>query len=135
MGVIDAGVNECRNLLGKQKTIEDYFFYEGSIDGFEECKSFRKMADFEKRIEELHFEENREVSKSSLKDELLREYHKIYSKNEKTDYKEVFRIKGVKEQISFVYDKLILYKALLQRHDPLSKGIQEEYRASEYSYN
>ena len=50
MGVIDAGVNECRNLLGKQKTIEDYFFYEGSIDGFEECKSFRKMADFEKRI-------------------------------------------------------------------------------------
>lgn len=108
------GRDECRSLLGKQKTLEDYFFYEGSIDGFEECRNFKKFSDFEKRINELYNEEIREISKSSIKDEILKEQLGIYDKNAKTDDNKVFRLKGVKEQVSFVYERLKLYRGILQ---------------------
>ena len=112
--LVSEGITDCKNLLWKQKTLEDYFFYEGSIDGFEECKKYSKLSNFEKRLEELHWEEMGEISKSSISDEFLKEQLNIYNKNEKTDYKEVFRIKGMKTQINFVYEKLIIYKALMQ---------------------
>jgi viroplasmin and RNaseH domain-containing protein len=117
--LIDEGLKECKELLGKQKTANDYFFYEGSIEGFEECKYFIEFTDFRKRLEELHFEEIREISKSSLKNEILREYFKIYRKDEETDYEKVFKIKGIKTQISFVYEKLMLYRGLREMIDEI----------------
>ena len=100
----------CKEFISKQKSIEDYFFYEGSIEGFEECKKFSKFSDFERRIEQLYIEETRELSKSWIKDEMLREYLKIFNKNEKTDYNTVFKLKGKRTQIQFVYDKLKAYR-------------------------
>lgn len=107
--LVSGGITDCKNLLGKQKTREDFFFYEGSIDGFEECKKLSKFSDFEARIYKLHCEERVEISKSSIKDDVLREQLGIYDKNAKTD-DEVWKLKGMRTQISFIYEKLILYR-------------------------
>ncbi len=109
--LIREGINDCKKYLKKQKTKRDFFFYDGSIDGFEECKTFSKFSHFEERIQELYNEEKREISKSSLGDNALREHLRIYNKNEKTEENEVFRLKGMKTQISFVYERLLGYRA------------------------
>lgn len=120
------GMNECRKLLGKQRTLDDYFFYEGSIQGFEESRNFKKFSDFEKRISKLYSDERAEISKSAIKDALLREQLSIYDKNAKTNDDEVWRLKGIRTQIVFVYDKLTLYRGLRQ-------GIRIENMAAVYS--
>lgn len=130
---INTGATECRELLGKQKTRNDYFFYEGSINGFEECRKFVKFSDFEKRINELYVEERREISKSSLADELLREELKIYGRNEKTDYDEVFKTKGIRTQISFVYEKLKLFRGIRLMKDEIERDIRNEKTRNCYS--
>ncbi|MFH1248657.1 MAG: hypothetical protein V1660_00710 [archaeon] len=115
--LIENGLVDCERLLGKQKTIGNYCFYGGSIEGFEECKNFYKFFDFEKRICELYFEEIRETVKFPLNSEILKERLRIYNNNEKMDYEEFFRLKGMRTQINFVYEKLKLYRALKQKSD------------------
>jgi hypothetical protein len=110
--LIDNGLVDCQRLLGKQKTIGTYCFYEGSIEGFEECKNFYKFSDFEKRICELYFEEIRETVKFPINSEILKERLKVYNQDEKMDCEEFFRLKGERTQINFVYDQLKLYRAL-----------------------
>ncbi len=109
--LVKDGINDCKKYLKKQKTRRDFFFYDGSIDGFAECKDFSKFSHFEKRIQDLYDEEKREISKSSLRDDALREHLRIYNKDEKTNEDEVFRLKGMKTQISFVYERLLGYRA------------------------
>ena len=110
--LIANGIKECRNLLGKQKTKNMYFFYDGSLDGFEECKDLTKIQAYETRIQELHQEEIREISCSILKDRRLREEMKIYDPEERTDEDEVWKIKGRRMQIEFVYGRLKAFKVL-----------------------
>ena len=115
----DEGMNRCRKLLGKQKTLNDYFFCDGSIDGFEECKKYSKFSHFGNRLEELHLEERAEISNSSLKYEILRERLGIYDKDAKTNYAEVWKLKGIRTQIEFVYERLKLYRGLRQMADEI----------------
>ena len=104
--LIEEGLKECRELIGKQKSEEKYYFYEGSIDGFNECRLFNSFSDFETRLIELQGEELREISKSSLKDKHLRELHHLYDTNEETDLGKVWKLKGIRTQVNFVYDRL-----------------------------
>ncbi len=115
--IIENGIRECRDLLGKQTSRLMYFFYEGSIDGFEECRKINSFEAYEQRLDELNKECLREVSCSSLRrndDEikLLRERLGIYG-DESTDDDKVYTLKGMKKQIEYVYDRLLAHYALI----------------------
>ena len=62
--LIKDGIKDCRELIGNQKLKEMYFFYEGSMDGFEECKNLNTLESYVKRIHELSEEEYRELLRS-----------------------------------------------------------------------
>lgn len=116
--LVHKGIEECRNLLGKQKSRKDYFFYEGSIEGFMGCLHMNNFSDYENRINELKKLEITEISKSSLKSEagdidFLREQVGIYNPDEGTDYDELFKIKGRRTQIEFVYHRLLAMNVIL----------------------
>lgn len=111
----DAGIIECRELIGKQKSSEMYYFYEGSIDGFEECKKYSKLSDFEKRLKGLEAKEHREISCSSLKDKELREMLGIYDDNEETDINEVWKMKGIRTQVEYVYEGLLAFRTMFKQ--------------------
>jgi hypothetical protein len=124
--LIANGLVECQKLLGKQKISDSYFFYEGSIDGFEECKGYSRFSHFEKRLEDLHWEEKRELSKSSISDVVLKEQLGIYDKNAKTDYAELWKLKGIKTQIGFIYERLKLYRGLKQMMDEIAEDTKTD---------
>lgn len=116
--LIYKGIEKCRNLLGKQKSGDMYFFYEGSIEGFMECLSMNSSSDYETRLKELREEEIREISKSSLRNNTeerrhLRERLMIYKNDEEIDMDEVFKIKGRRTQIRFVYDRITALELIL----------------------
>ncbi len=109
--LINNGIEECRDLLGKQKSKNMYYLYEGSIEGFEECRTLSTPEAYENRLRELREEEIREISLSSLKGDdeetqRLREGMKIYDPNEKTDDKKLWKIKGRLSQINYIYERL-----------------------------
>jgi len=110
--LISKGMRECRSLIGNQKNQNMYYFYEGSIEGFEECKDYFNYSDFLKRLKELHKEEKLEVC-SELEDDELREIAGLYGAPREMDLKEVWQIKGRRTQIEFVYDKLVAYRLIL----------------------
>ena len=122
--LIRNGIKECRNLIGKQKSTNMYFFYEGSIGGFEECRNLKELSEYESRLKELNEEELREISKSSLKDKELRELYHLYNENEETDYDEVWKIKGRRTQINFVYNRLMALGFILKNVKNQSPKIQ-----------
>lgn len=121
--IIESGLGECRFFLAKQKNESHYSFYEGSLTGFEECRNLRKFSEFADRMGSLYREEIREVSKCPLNSEELKEKLQIYNKNEKTNFNEFFRLKGIRAQILFIHDRLILYRAKKEKsckmnHEP-----------------
>jgi hypothetical protein len=110
--MIDSGTKECTNLLGKQKDSQMFYFYEGSIEGFQECKKYTRISEFEKQLKELLAEEHKEISRGAIKDKELREELGIYDSNEETDIKEVWKIKGIRTQVEYVYGRIIAFRTL-----------------------
>lgn len=114
----DLGITECKGLLDKQESSEMFYFYEGSIEGFQECKKYLKFSEFEKRLIELNAGEVREIA-CNIKDKSIREMVGIYDPNEKMDINEVWKIKGKRVQIEFVYKRLkasrMVYR-LMEKH-------------------
>ncbi len=51
--MISKGIAECRLFLKKQKDPGMFYFYEGSIEGFEECRRYSTHSDFSNRLAEL----------------------------------------------------------------------------------
>jgi hypothetical protein len=118
-GMIEKGISECRSLLGKQERRNMYFFYEGSLDGFEECRKFDSLESYVARLEELRKDEMREISCSSLRKDdkdsrMLRESLGIYG-NEKTDEDRVWRLKGIRTQVEFVYERLAAFNLITRK--------------------
>ncbi len=116
--LIKKGIAECRGLIGKQTSREMYSFYEGSIDGFEECKKLNNLEAYIGRIEELNQTEIKEIAYSFLRGDdmekiLLREELQIYNSNRETDLDKVWKLKGIRTQIEFVYNQLKAYKFIL----------------------
>ena len=113
--LIKDGIKDCRELIGNQKLKEMYFFYEGSMDGFEECKNLNTLESYVKRIHELSEEEYRELLRSLKGDteekRLLKEQYQLYD-NKETDSDEVWKLKGIITQIDFVYERLKAYKII-----------------------
>ena len=111
--LIRDGIKDCRKLIGKQKSRKMYFFYEGSIDGFEECKNLNTLESYVKRIQELSTEESREIAHSlrgnTEEKRLLKEEWQIYD-DRKMDLNEVCKLKGISTQIEFVYERLKAYQ-------------------------
>lgn len=123
--LIEKGLTECKGLLGKQRGRNMYFFYEGSIEGFEECRNLNEFLDYELRLKELNQEELREIGKSSLKDEELRELYHLYNRDEETDINEVWKIKGRRTQINFVYERLVAFNFLVVIPQSQSPTLQQ----------
>jgi len=48
--MIERGLNECRDLIGKQKSRNMYFFYEGSLEGFEKCRALDDLESYQKNL-------------------------------------------------------------------------------------
>ena len=109
-GIISKGIEECESLLPKQE-LEMRDFYRGSIAGFKECEYLNTVDEYENMLEELNQEENREISKASLRDEELRESLGLTPSETETDMERVYYLKGMRTQIEFVYQrmKLLLY--------------------------
>ncbi len=84
--IICEGIKECKSLQLKQKTKTMKKFYEGSIRGFEECKEFKIPEDYKTRLDELS----------------------VLNKGfgTKIDIEKVWYLKGVRQQIDFVYQRL-----------------------------
>ncbi len=109
--LIQKGIAECREELGKQKSRDMYFFYEGAISGFEACKTMYRFSNYQLAIREEAFELDRELAKSQTLDsnplaKEIREKLKIYDTEEKTDEDIVWMLKGKRELINFVYNRL-----------------------------
>jgi hypothetical protein len=109
--LITDGINECHSLIKKQKSPDMFYFYEGSIEGFQECKTYSRLSQFTNRLDELNKEELQEIS-GSLKDPELREMSGVYDPNKKMDLKEVWKIKGKRTQVDFVYQRLLAFKLI-----------------------
>ena len=131
--LIKDGIKDCKKLIGKQKSKEMYFFYEGSIDGFEECEKLCTLEEYANRIQELSTEESRETAYSSLRKDdeetqLLREELQIYDSNKETDLEKVWRLKGIATQINFVYERLKAYQLVynLIKKEATKQGLNLE---------
>jgi len=118
--VISRGLNECVELLPKQESSYDRMFYMGSIKGFEECRSYAKLSDFERRFCELHRLEHREISKGSLSDTELRRMLGLKDSERVTNDNKVWFYKGVRTQVEYVRDHLLAHMALKEIYFPLS---------------
>ncbi len=107
--LVSGGIVECKSLLGKQEFSSMFYFYDGSIEGFEECKRYSTLSEFKKRIGELNNDETREIA-CDLKDRSIREMAGIYDVEERMDINEVWKIKGKRTQIEFVYNRLMAFR-------------------------
>ena len=127
--LIKEGVTDCRKLIGKQKSEEDYFFYEGSIDGFEECKNLNSLESYAERIQELYQKEDREIIRSLRRDDeetkFLKEHYQIYDDGE-PDLDKVWKLKGIRTQIEFIYERLKVCRLLLNVSEKLKEGLNLE---------
>jgi len=90
--MIERGIVACELLLPGQKGTM-IPFYKGSIQGFKRCKKLKTLKDFERALEKLR------------QKELKKETEYIKKKDDIT-LNEVWRLKGVRTQIEFVYGPL-----------------------------
>jgi len=129
--LIKDGVKECKKLIGKQTSESMYFFYEGSIDGFEECENLNTLESYVERIQELFKAEAREIAWSLKGDteerRLLKEELQVYG-DRKMDLDKVWRLKGIRTQINFVYENLMAYKLIynLIKDEAIKQGLNLE---------
>ena len=114
--LIERGIKECKYLLKIQDSKDMYFFYEGSIEGFEECRKLSSFEAYDKRWREIMFEEVREIACSLKGDDEntknLKEKYHIFDPNEKMDIGRVWKLKGKSAQIGFIHNQLNLFRAL-----------------------
>ena len=119
--LIVEGLASCKAEIGKQKSRDMYFCYEGSLDGFELCSSLCSFGDFEAKRNEFYMLETKEIACSSLRSQdediqLLRESLGI-APGEKTDSDKVWQLKGIWTQMDYVYNRLLCYRAVRDMMD------------------
>jgi len=108
--LIKDGIAECKELIGKQSSEAKYFFYEGCLEGLEECKKLDDLDAYTKRIQELSRAQDREKMEE---DEIMFRIGHLDYEGCEIDSERVQRLHGIRTEIEFVYKELKEYKQRL----------------------